>query len=322
MQTLKYPIKEVEIKLIPRNKMLSLGITKTQRSLCEKSILQYGLLSPIVVMENHQGELMTLTGENELEVLKEMDVKKADVFVTKLESKADTCKAILMLSSFKKGLNPLSEGLILRELLTSGGYTQKELGEALFKSKSWVSKRLSLAEQLNANVSEMVFKKQICPASAADIARLPNEVQHKFATEIYKKDIPKSTVERLVSAYNSKTTPESLKQQIIKDPVTAADNLHPVMIKKCADEDIAKDASINITKFNAAMRLLIKLISEIEMYLASTKADDIKNYQGVLKVVYDSTSRFSALIEYHLVSLGKLPSHNKTASGGANSANY
>lgn len=91
MQTIiKYPVKEVDIKTIPRNRMLSLSITQTQKALCEKSIRQYGLLTPIVLMENPSGELMTLTGENELEILKEMDVSKADVFVTRLKDRSDT----------------------------------------------------------------------------------------------------------------------------------------------------------------------------------------------------------------------------------------
>ena len=116
----------------------------------------------------------------------------------------------------QKGLNALSEGLILRELMKTGGYTQRELAENLMKSKSWVSKRLSLAQQLNENVSEMVLAKQLCPASAQDISRIPKEVQHRFALEVYAKNIPKSTVERLVTAYNSKTTPEAVKQEIRK----------------------------------------------------------------------------------------------------------
>lgn len=143
MNTVKYPIKEVDIEKIPGNRMLSIGITRTQKTLCEKSIRQYGLLTPIVLVENPSGELMTLTGENELEVLKGMDVTKADAFVTRLKKRSDVGKVILLLSSFQKGLNPLSEGLILRELLKTGEYTQKELSEALMKSKAWVCKRLS-----------------------------------------------------------------------------------------------------------------------------------------------------------------------------------
>jgi len=300
-KTIKYPVQEVDLKAIPRNRVLSMSITQTQKVLCEKSIRQYGLLTPIVLMENTSGEMMLLTGENELEVLQEMKVAKAEVFVTKLKDKSDTGKVILLLSSLQKGLNALSEGLILRELMKTGGYTQKELAEHLMKSESWVSKRLSLAEQLNENVSEMVLAKQLCATSAQDIARLPLEVQHRFAGEVATKNIPKSTVERLVTAYNKKTTPDVLKEEIIANPVSAIESLDPIKPEKCPENKITKDIP---AKFEAAMRLLLKLVNEIEIYLSDLTGEEIQRYQGLLTVVCNSLSRFSKLVESR-VSPGK-----------------
>jgi ParB family chromosome partitioning protein len=300
--TIKYPVKEVDIKAIPRNRMLSLSITQTQKVLCEKSIRQYGLLTPIVLMENPSGELMPLTGENELEILQEMNVDRAEVFITKLKNRSDTCKAILLLSSLQKGLNALSEGLILGELLKTGGYTQKELAENLMKSKSWVSKRLSLAEQLNKNVSEMVLAKQLCPASAQDISRLPSEVQHRFAMEVYTKNIPKSTVERLVTAYNNKATPESVKHEIIKNPTLALEAANPVKIEKCAENTTTTEDIYS--RFDATIRLLLKLISEIEVYLSSMTEDDIQKYHRIFPVVFNSLGRFIKMVE-RFISPGK-----------------
>lgn len=300
-KTIKYPVQEVDLKAIPRNRVLSMSITQTQKLLCEKSIGQYGLLTPIVLMENPSGEMMLLTGENELEVLQEMRVAKAEVFVTKLKDKSDTGKVILLLSSLQKGLNALSEGLILRELMKTGGYTQKELAEHLMKSESWVSKRLSLAKELNENVSEMVLAKQLCPASAQDISRLPSEVQHRFASEVATKNIPKATVERLVTAYNKKTTPKVLKEEIIANPALAIESVNPVKLEKCPENKPTKDIP---AKFEAAIRLLLKLIGEIEIYLSDLTEEEIQRYQGLFSVVCNSLSRFSKLAEIK-VSLGK-----------------
>ncbi len=299
MQTIKYPVKEVDISAIPKNRMLSLSITQTQKALCEQSIRQYGLLTPIVLMENPSGDLLTLAGENELEILKEMNVAKADVLVTRLQNRKDTCKVILLLSSLQKGLNPLSEGLVLRELMKSGAHTQQELAASLLKSKSWVSKRLSLAEQLSENVAEMVLAKQLCPASAQEIARLPQEMQHHFALEVYTKAIPKSIVERLVTAYNSKTTPKAVKKAIINNPAQAAETLNPPTFKKNAKtkQDIP-------ARFDAAIRLLLRLVNETEAYLSSMTEKEVKKYERLLPVVNRSMGRFIKLAE-HLVSPGK-----------------
>ncbi len=299
MQILKYPVKEVDISAIPKNRTLSLSITQAQKALCEQSIRQYGLLTPIVLMENPTGELLTLAGENELEILKEMKIAKADVLVTKLQNRDDTCKVILLLSSLQKGLNPLSEGLILRELMQSSGYTQQELAANLYKSKSWLSKRLSLAEQLSEKVAEMVLAKQLCCASAQEIARLPREMQQHFAMEVYSKAIPKSSVERLVTAYNSKTTPKAVKKEIINNPALAAQTLSEVKIKKPAKVNQELTA-----RFDAAIRLLLRLVNETEAYLDGMTEAEIKKYERVLPVVTRSMGRFIKLAEY-LVSPGK-----------------
>ena len=296
--TIKYPVKEVEIQTIPRNRMLSMGITQSQRLLCEQSIRRYGLLTPIVLVEKASGELITLSGENELEILREMKVAKADVFVTELKSPSDTCRAILLLSSLKKGLNALSEGLILRELKKTGNFTQKELAASLMKSKSWVSKRLTLAEQLNTNVAEMVLAKQLCPASAQEISRLPEEAQHTFAMEVYTKNIPKSTVERLVSAYANQATPEAVKQEIIQNPSLAAQALTTATFEKCAD------AKQDPSRLDAALRLVLKLVAEIEAHLAGMAEVEAKRYDRLLPVVCRAMGRLIRLTE-HRVSPGK-----------------
>lgn len=279
--------------------MLSLSITHAQKVLCEQSIRQYGLLTPIVLMENPSGELLTLAGENELEILKEMKIAKADVLVTRLHDRSDTGKVILLLHSLQKGLNPLSEGLILRELMQSSGYNQQELAASLYKSKSWLSKRLSLAEQLSEKVADMVLAKQLCCASAQEIARLPRELQHRFATEVHTKAIPKSSVERLIAAYNSKATPKALKKEIINNPAQAAETIGAIKMKKTVGTNQAPTA-----RFDAAIRLLLKLVNETEAYLAAMTEKEIEKYARVLPVVIRSMVRFIKLAE-HLVSPGK-----------------
>ena len=300
----------MDVKAIPDNRMLSLGITATQKAICEKSIRQYGLLTPIVLVENADGGLMTLTGENELEVLKEMNVTKADVFITKLQNRSDTGKVILWLSSFQKGLNPLCEGLLLRELLSVGNYTQIELAHILMKSKSWVSKRLTLAEQLEETVAEMVLSKKLCSASAQDIARLPKEFQHKFALEVFSNELPKSSVEKLVVAFNNKSTSRTIKEEIIANPSLALFSINPVQFEKCSNPKIEKPDD---TKFDCTLRLLLKLIAELELNIGAKSTLELQKYSRMLPVVQTFIIRFLKLLEHCNVSLGKL---NKTSNVG------
>ena len=116
---------------------------------------------------------------------------------------------------------------------------------------------------------------------------------------MYTQSIPKSIVERLVTAYNSKTTPEALKQEIIKNPVLAANTLNPVKFEKC--NTIKKDIS---SRFDEAIRLVLKLVAETEAYLSGMADEEIQKHHRLLPIVCDSMRRFIKLAEY-LVCLGK-----------------
>lgn len=299
MNTMKYPIKEVNIKTIPGNRMLGMGISRNQKALCKKSIKQYGLVMPIVTVEKPSGGLMVLKGDNELSVLKEMDVDKAEVFVTSIQTSADIGKAILLLSSLQKELNHISEGLILREILKFRQYNQKQLAEQLMKSEAWISKRLSLAERLNDNVATMVLDKVLCPSVAQNIARIPKDRQHTFALKIYTNSIPKSVVERLVCAYGNKNTPDALKEEIVNDPLLAIDKININGVKNTGNK--ADEGH----KFQGSLRLLLKVIGDLETFFAGWEKEKLLKYSSLLVLVEASLTRFLKLVHQWAVSPGK-----------------
>lgn len=291
MNTIKYPIKEVNIKTIPGNKMLGMGISRNQKILCKESIKQYGLVMPIVTVEKPSGGLMVLKGDNELSVLKEMDVEKAEVFVTRIQTTADIGKAMLLLSSLQKELNHISEGLILNEILKLGPYNQKQLAEQLMKSEAWISKRLSLAERLNGHVATMVLD--------GILYRLPKDRQHTFAAKVYAHHISKSMVEKLVCAYGNKNTPDALKEEIITNPLHAMENINITGVKSIGNkgEDDAK--------FQGSLRLLMKLVGDLEAFFASWEKEKLWKYSALLGAVEATLTRFLALIHQGAISLGK-----------------
>jgi len=303
VNTMKYPIKEVNIKTIPGNKMLGIGISRNQKVLCKESIQQYGLVMPIVTVEKPSGGLMVLKGDNELSVLKEMDVDKAEVFMTSIQTSADIGKAILLLSSLQKELNHISEGLILREILKFGQYNQKQLAEQLIKSEAWISKRLSLAERINDNVAAMVLDGGLSPSVAQNIARIPKDRQHTFAMKVYANNIPKSVVEKLVCAYGNKNTPDALKEEIINNPLNAMENINITGVKNTGhkvDDDL---------KFQGSLRLLLKVVADLEAFFASWEKEKLQKYSALLRAVEASLTGFLVLVHQGAVSLGK--------SGGA-----
>lgn len=316
MKKVKYLIRETNVQSIPVNRMLSVGITDVEAAVCEKNIKRYGLLSPIVVMEDKSGEIITLSGEIELRALKNMDVTRADIFVAQLKDRADSGKIMLVLSSIKKGLNAFTEGLVLKELIKTGGYTQKELAESINKSEAWVSKRLSIAQHLKDCMAELVLLKKLCPRSAEEIAKIPEDKQQRFAMGVVAGGLPKSTVEKLVRTYNHKDTPETFKEEILSNPASAIGRIYGFEIKKC---NVKKEAFDDMKKLNSGLRLLNRLIAEIETYIAGLGPEQIKIFSNILPVVHVNLGRIYRLMSVYCIVPGDgtvSPGKVTNASGG------
>ena len=305
MITLKYPIKEVDIQTIPENKLLEIGISKNKMALYRQNLKQYGFVTPIVTAQKANGEMMILKGESELSVLKDMNVRKADVFVTNINCPQDIGKAILLLSSLHQELNLISEGMILREILKFGKINQKQLAMQLMKSEGWVSKRLSIAERLADNVLKMVLSKKLCPTAAQDISRLPKEKQQEFAMNVINGNIPKSVVERLVCAYGNKNTSTALKEEIIKSPDTALRLINKLEIKKNSKFEQVKPDYGDMYKFQAAFRLMLGAAEELEAHFAVLDSVTLHKHQTLIGTSIDSLERFLNLIKYVSISPGK-----------------
>gem|GEM_PF-2916405 len=67
-------------------------------------------------------------------------------------------------------------------------------------------------------VRELVTLKQLCPHSAQEIARMPEELQHAFSVKAIQEGLPKSAVEVLVAAFNAPNCPDAVKEQIVEKP--------------------------------------------------------------------------------------------------------
>lgn len=162
MQKTQCVFKEVELATIRNNNYLSLTITKKDVDRCAKTIREYGLLTPLVIRPSGKGGHVVISGECELEALRETGIKKIEAVVVDCDDKIEANKLSLLLSSLRKEQSPISEGLMLQNLLKTDHYTQADITYLVGKSVSWVSKRVSLVERLDASVLELVVSKKLC----------------------------------------------------------------------------------------------------------------------------------------------------------------
>jgi ParB family chromosome partitioning protein len=291
-------ISRVETCGIKNNQILALSVNKQDIERCEEVIREYGLLTPPVVGSFGNGKQIVLAGECEMLALKGMGIKSVDAVTIAIDKEEDVSKISLLISMLKKNPNGISEGLMLNELLKGGKYNQYQLGKLFGKSKSWVSKRISLITRLEPAVCELVTQKQLCSHSAQEISRLPSKLQHKFSLKVVQEGLPKSAVEVLVSCFNNSNYPDSLKKQIIECPSHAIEKIaNERNIKSKRDKKNKETQIIPIQSLQNNLVLLLRCIKEGEYQLPQAHPQQLEGQVPLLKNCKISISRFYILIE-------------------------
>ena len=301
-------ITRVETTYVQDNKLLALSVNRQDIERCMKVIRQYGLLTPPVVGSFADGAQLLLSGECEFMALREMGIKSVEAVTVPISEKNEGDKLSLLLSSLKKSPNALSEGLLINEMLKTGIFTQSQLGEQIGKSISWVSKRVSLVTRLHPAVCDLVIRRQLCPHSAQEIARLPQEVQHNFSIKVVQDGIPKSAIEALVSAFNAPNCPDEIKGQIAKNPKKVVPRLSDIRTAKPIRARTANNHIKPPITLKDSLIAFRAYIAELTKCLHNTECADIAVEINLLKEVVSDVDALKIMLDrkLHLFSPGKI----------------
>lgn len=293
----KVKIEEIPVKSIRGNEHLSVSVTIKEMERHERTIQEYGLKNPLVVQEYQQGQYKILYGECERRVLVDIKERTTPAVIVEDLDEVEATRLSLLLLSLQYKNNAISEGLLLRELLNSGSYTQAEMGHILGRSVSWINKRLSLVERLASSVLELVQNGVMSAETAQGIARMPGEVQQTFANKVINDAVPKSTVEKLVSYYNNPGATETLKKTILDNPWSALGFIKEVQTKR--GPKTARAISLS-EKLRTNYRILSRGIDELEGYLARMSAEDKETTKKTWQEYVSLLERFSRLIKINM----------------------
>lgn len=105
-------------------------------------------------------------------------------------------------------LTALEEARALQDLIREYGYTQRDLGQRLGKSQTWVSQRLTLLH-LAPEIAERVASGEIEPATAREIARLDPAVQPEAVAHLQGRGIKSKAAANLVGNILELSDPEA-----------------------------------------------------------------------------------------------------------------
>lgn len=161
----------------------------------DRSLRRHGQLEPLLVFAE-AGLLEVLDGFKRLHVARqlrwgELRVRVADV--DRLQA-----KVLLLELHAQRGLSALEEAWLVRSLYRAHSLTQGAIGARLGRHKSWVWRRLLLAEQLDAAVQVDVRLGLLTPRAALALVALPRGNQKAVADVVAHRALTTRQTELLV----------------------------------------------------------------------------------------------------------------------------
>jgi len=182
------------------------------------SIERMGILSPVLVATAVEATRMVLVdGFKRVRVA--TDRGDAVMWVRRAALDAAGAKVAMMAANADHhGLSDLEEAWIVRSLCRDHGLTQVEVGKALRRDKSWVSRRLMLAERLEGALQDDIRLGLLSPTVARELARLPRGNQVAMATTIRAHELTSKQAHRIVTEL-LRTADPAARAEVLADPL-------------------------------------------------------------------------------------------------------
>jgi transcriptional regulator with XRE-family HTH domain len=266
---------KVPLAQVKSNIILDIGTDGSEAQKLGKLTERWGNFIQILGWKK-DGFYINVDGQAKLNALKNSDFKSVNITVMPFKTEDEAIMFTLLWSSVNKELNNINTSMLIKQLLEHG-ITRKQIMEELGVSKSWLSKKECLANNLNENIVQLVINNSLHPSKAEAIARLPKDEQVDFSNKASDKRITKANIEKLVSTYNNNNTPDIVKLKILNNPEDAIDEINKNNSRKIRN----KTQKNTLESFIKASRYLINQINEILQIIDVMNNEDVeicKNY--------------------------------------------
>ena len=271
-------IRTVGVRQIEKNRDLALGTPQKDIAKYEKVVTAYGNVVPAVVAADG-GMFRLIDGHARVEACVRAGINEIPVVVAQAGSDADNIKLSLLLSASREQGSPISEGAMIEKLTSEHGYTLRELSKLFGRSKSWLSKRQTMARNLSQPLKDMIASGAVCARTAEEIAKLPYGEQAIFAANVVKDGLSKDEVYGLIRRYRSPGATLELCRQIIESPSALALTIRPGARARKTPDNMTVEARVCRTAHLAIdiLGVIGKMITEHdEVELVAAQAHLLK----------------------------------------------
>lgn len=192
-------------------------VSPTEMSRLRASVERDGVRQPVVVSTGVEtGRFVLLDGFKRVKILAEQGT--AEVLATLVTLDATASKAaIVTCNAPHRGLSDLEEAWIVQSLCRGHRVSQVEVGRLLSRHKSWVCRRLKLAEHLESSVQDDIRLGLLLSSTARELARLPRGNQQDAAQAVRDGGLTSRQAAQLVTLLLQTDEPDA-RRAILDDP--------------------------------------------------------------------------------------------------------
>ena len=182
------------------------------------AVVREGVRNPVVASTGVVAEQLVLVdGFKRVRVLEEQGVGRVRATLLALDASA-AAAAVLQCNAPHRGLCDLEEAWVVRALCREHRVAQVEVGRRLARHKSWVCRRLQLAEALEEAVQADIRLGLLSATVARELVRLPRGNQVTVAGAVRDHALASRQAAQLVTLVLETADPEA-RRAVLADPL-------------------------------------------------------------------------------------------------------
>lgn len=232
-------------------------VNKRHNDQIKKSMQVHGQLQPVVARV-YEGGIQLIDGFKRLYACESLSIESMQCRL--LDVSADQAKVLMLSYNWTtRSMEAYEEALVLRDLQESLGVDQGRLARQMGRSRSWVSRRLSLIEKLDEGVGAEIRMGMLSSSHGRALMRLPRGNQLAVARVVRTYELSSRQVDRVVSAYLSAEDDQSRKR-VLDDP-------QRVLVNPVPFWDLPEEHYYNLSEYGNDLILGIHSLVESMQYL-------------------------------------------------------
>ncbi len=182
------------------------------------SIALEGIRTPLMVSTGiENGKSVLVDGFKRVRIARELGLESLPVVILDLDLAAAQV-AIVRCNLPHRGLSDLEEAWIVRSLCRQHCLTQVTVGRLLSRDKSWVCRRLKLAENLDVEVQDEIRLGLLSVSVARELARLPRGNQVPAMQALRNHGLTARQAAELIHALLDTAEPQA-RRDLLADPL-------------------------------------------------------------------------------------------------------